>query len=69
MGQLISLIIVAFMILLALGIYKPEIYLKLQKELYGLLGIEFEFDDGTEAQLRIAFLVVFLLIPLLLFLL
>ncbi|SDL33007.1 hypothetical protein SAMN04488692_103149 [Halarsenatibacter silvermanii] len=69
MGHLISLIIIAFMILLALGIYKPKIYLKLQKEIYGLLGIEFEFDDSTEAQFRIAFLIVFLLIFILLFLL
>ncbi len=64
----ISLVIIALFILVAIGIYDPEFFLKLQKQIYNVLGMDFEYDEQTKALLRLAFIVMFFIISIFMFL-
>lgn len=68
MANPLSLVIIALLILVAAGIYDPELFLKLQKQIYNILGMEFEYNKQTEALLRLAFIVMFIIISLFIFL-
>ena len=56
------------LIFVAFGIYDPEIFLKIQKQLYGIVGIDFDYDENLINMMRLAFVVAFIILSIFFFL-